>query len=135
MNGIRLHAFEYSALRKAYSSGRRRHGVTPLVLAAAKGSLPIVKALLAAGGRANDPTDEGWTALHKAIANGHTAIVETLLESGGNLLASHASGMTPLVMAQKGNYPEIRQSSNNGQQKRRLDDARIGNREDFFLFS
>jgi hypothetical protein len=94
----------------ADSNMRSGHGVTPLILAAAKGYLSVVKALLAAGGHPNEPTDEGWTALHKAIANGHTAVVETLLDGGGNLLASHASGMTPLVMAQKCKYPEIRQS-------------------------
>jgi ankyrin repeat protein len=52
------------------------------MLAAKKGHLEIVKALLAAGADVNVRTTGGVTALFVAESGGHTAVVEILRKAG-----------------------------------------------------
>jgi ankyrin repeat protein len=63
--------------------------LTPLIIAAAAGSLTIVQKLLDHGARMDVPADEYMTrlpALWWAIAIGHTAMVQLLLERGASLV-------------------------------------------------
>ena len=52
---------------------------TPLMLAAAKGNLPVVRALLEAGADPAAKDSDDRTALSLARANGHVEVVELLL--------------------------------------------------------
>ena len=56
---------------------RSRNGDTALMVAAFKGNLPAVEALLAKDVEVNRP---GWTALHYAAASGNNKIVQLLLD-------------------------------------------------------
>lgn len=67
----------------ADATDARPDGWTPLMLAAVRGSAPLVRALLTAGA-AVDATmdDEGWTALHLAEYRRHDEVAAVLREHG-----------------------------------------------------
>ncbi|PUE08720.1 hypothetical protein B9Z51_07170 [Limnohabitans sp. T6-5] len=71
-------------------------GETPLMMAALRGHLNLVQALLERGVEVNKP---GWTALHYAAAGGHTTIVDLLIKHGALVNAESPNGTTPLMMA------------------------------------
>jgi ankyrin repeat protein len=72
------------------------NGDTALMLAAYKGKLAAVKALLAKKAQVNRP---GWTALHYAAAGGHADIVRLLLDEHALIDAASPNRTTPLMMA------------------------------------
>lgn len=71
-------------------------GETPLMLAAIKGRLDWVQALVARGALINEP---GWNALHYAAAASDTAVLRWLLAQGAELEAEAPNGTTALMMA------------------------------------
>ena len=74
-------------------------GETPLMLAAIKGNLPAVQALLARGADVNQP---GWAPLHYAASGDtpqHAQIVKLLLEHSAYIDAASPNGSTPLMLA------------------------------------
>ncbi|TYZ61591.1 hypothetical protein PybrP1_003467 [[Pythium] brassicae (nom. inval.)] len=76
------------------------HGVTALLLAAGKGKLPVVEALLARG--ANPSRQSGkhrMTPLHGAAKSGHAAVMTALLDAGSNVDALDGTGCTALYWA------------------------------------
>jgi ankyrin repeat protein len=74
-------------------------GQTALIVAAAHGSLPVVKALLGKGARVDAADDLGQTSLHYAAAAGRAELVEALLAAGAKPDAKEAHGWTPLMLA------------------------------------
>lgn len=80
-----------------------RFGDTPIMLAALRGSLPIVKLLREAGAEINHP---GWTPLQYAALNGHNAVIEYLISTGADLALSAPNGATPLMLAVHGKKPD-----------------------------
>ncbi len=85
-----------------------RNGVTPLMLAASKGSVEIAEAILQAGVNVNEGTDEGWTALHKAASDqAETGIIDLLLQSGINVNAKNKQGKTALDLAEEQGHRDI----------------------------
>jgi ankyrin repeat protein len=75
---------------------RTVNGESPLMMAALKGDIEIVKSLIARDADVNKP---GWTPLHYAATNGHLAIMELLLENHAYIDAESPNGTTPLMMA------------------------------------
>ena len=78
---------------------RNAQDESPLMLAAIKGDIEAVKALIARDADVNKP---GWTALHYAASGTtpeHTAIVALLLEHHAYIDAASPNGSTPLMMA------------------------------------
>lgn len=72
---------------------------SPLMLAAIKGNIEAVKALIARDADVNKP---GWTALHYAASGTtpeHTPIIALLLENHAYIDAASPNGSTPLMMA------------------------------------
>lgn len=69
---------------KAEVNARSNKGVTPLLLAAAKGQKDVVELLLANEAATNTKDDNGETPLHKAAAEGHEDVVELLRQHGGH---------------------------------------------------
>src|SRR5271165_1131162 len=57
------------------------------MVAAARGHLAMVQALLAKGAEVNAKTPGGWTALMKAAEGGHLAVVQALLDKGAEVNA------------------------------------------------
>lgn len=71
-------------------------GETPLMIAAIRGSLPAVKALVKRGAAVNRP---GWTPLHYACSGPDNGVAAFLLAQGAEVNARSENGTTPLMMA------------------------------------
>ncbi|MDP2448695.1 MAG: ankyrin repeat domain-containing protein [Polaromonas sp.] len=79
---------------------------SPLMLAAIKGQLEVVAALIK---RDADVNKTGWTPLHYAASKGHLAIMNLLLENHAYIDAESPNGTTPLMMAaQYGTTPAVK---------------------------
>ena len=76
-------------------------GCTALHMAAGRGRVPVVKALLKARGiDVNLKSHEGWTPLNCAVSGGYLDVVETLLDVPGILVSEGNSlGCSPLHCA------------------------------------
>jgi ankyrin repeat protein len=75
---------------------RANNGNTALMMAAYKGNLGAVQALLAKGARVNQT---GWTAMHYAAAGGNAEIVQLLAKRRAELDAMTPHMMTALMLA------------------------------------
>lgn len=69
---------------------------SPLMMAALKGHLALVKRIIERGG---DVNKTGWTPLHYAATGGHVEIIKLLLEEHAYIDAESPNGSTPLMMA------------------------------------
>ena len=76
-------------------------GITPLHMAARRGSSEVCQLLLNADVDVdvNAPTKNGATPLHEAAQHGHIQIIDLLVESGGDASIETKDGHTPLRMA------------------------------------
>ena len=77
---------------------RNKEGDTPLIIAAGKGDVDVVKVLLEESVNLNIEND-GYTALHKAVANKKLEVVKELLEKGALQKNTVENGHTPLHTA------------------------------------
>lgn len=87
------------AARQVDVDARNKQDESPLMMAALKGSLPAVQALIE---RDADVNKTGWAPLHYAASAGsaqHTAIIALLLENHAYIDAASPNGTTPLMMA------------------------------------
>lgn len=69
---------------------------TPLMMAALRGRLDLVKKLVERGAKINR---EGWTPLHYACSGPDNGVAAWLLEQGAHIDARAPNGSTPLMMA------------------------------------
>ncbi|KAK2076485.1 hypothetical protein QBZ16_001011 [Prototheca wickerhamii] len=76
-------------------------GVTPLILAAQRGNLQCVEALLAAGADVHTscPAVDGNSALHEAVDKRQDVVVNVLLQAGANPCVENARGFTAMDVA------------------------------------
>jgi ankyrin repeat protein len=87
------------ASRQLNVEARNAQDESPLMLAAIKGNIEAVKALIARDADVNKP---GWTALHYAASGAtpeHARIIALLLENHAYIDAASPNGTTPLMMA------------------------------------
>lgn len=71
-------------------------GETPLMIAAIRGSLLAVQALVKRGAAVNRP---GWTPLHYACSGPDNGVAAFLIAQGAEVNARSENGTTPLMMA------------------------------------
>ena len=76
---------------------------SPLMLAALKGHMDLVRQLVARDADINKP---GWAPLHYAATGGHVQIMQFLLEHSAFIDAESPNGTTPLMMAAMYGSPE-----------------------------
>ncbi|MES2633657.1 MAG: ankyrin repeat domain-containing protein [Pseudomonadota bacterium] len=69
---------------------------SPLMIAALRGHLEVVRKLIDRGADVNKP---GWTPLHYAATSGHVPIIALLLENHAYIDAESPNKTTPLMMA------------------------------------
>ncbi len=74
-------------------------GVTPLMMAAKRGSARSVKLLLDAKADLTGRDDHGWTALHFAVAAGQLEVATLLMQRGAKVDLRDAKGYAPLELA------------------------------------
>ena len=82
---------------------RNTQDESPLMLAALRGQLDLVKKLVE---RDADVNKTGWTPLHYAATGGHVPVIEFLLEHSAYIDAESPNGTTPLMMAAMYGSPE-----------------------------
>ncbi|XP_068186093.1 ankyrin repeat domain-containing protein 50 isoform X2 [Antennarius striatus] len=86
-------------------------GRTALCLAAARGSVELVHALLDRGLDENHKDDLGWTPLHAAACDGHRAVCAALTEQGSMARVGEMDieGRIPLILAaQEGHWSTVK---------------------------
>ncbi|KAM8856119.1 BRCA1-associated RING domain protein 1 [Spinachia spinachia] len=88
---------------------RNHKGETPLHLAAIKGDVEAVKALLDQGADPNLKDNAGWTPLHEACNLGHLVVVEALVSRGALLNTPGYENDSPLHDAVRNGHPAIAQ--------------------------
>ncbi|GAB4821600.1 hypothetical protein N2152v2_008646 [Parachlorella kessleri] len=84
---------------RADRNSKDPEGLTPLHLAASKGHLSTLVALLEAGAQPDLGDAQGRTALHWAAFEGRADCVRALLDAGSSAAAVDAHGSTPLHFA------------------------------------
>lgn len=96
--------------------GKNRCGETPLIVAANRGHLSVVKTLIGAGADVNTKPlgrawvtacEQGYTALHWASCHGHSDVAVALLCAGARKDTKSSDGSTPLIVAVKENRAAI----------------------------
>lgn len=83
---------------------RNKKDETPLMLAALRGDMELVLALINRGADINKP---GWAPLHYAATKGSVPIVRELLDKSAYIDAESPNGTTPLMMAAMYGSPEV----------------------------
>ena len=70
-------------------------GDSPLKVAAVRGLLEEVLALLDGGAAIDSRGEHGFTALHHAVSQGHIEVVRVMLERGASIVIHNDWGQTP----------------------------------------
>ncbi len=78
-----------------------------IVVAADKGDLTTVRALLEKGAGVDAPTGDGSTALMAASARGHLPVVQLLLGQGADVNAVNMDGKTALIYAANNGHAKV----------------------------
>jgi ankyrin repeat protein len=79
---------------------QRHEGCTPLLIAAGRGDVDVVRLLLGRGADIEASDEQGNTALHYAlIPSSNEEVVEVLLDWGADASKTGFMGATPLMMA------------------------------------
>ncbi|XP_054033753.1 ankyrin repeat domain-containing protein 31 [Dryobates pubescens] len=92
---------------KKMTRKRNANGETQLHVAARRGDLPLVKALISCGICVNDQDYAGWTAIHEACSRGFTEVISELLKAGADVNSRSLDGILPIHDAVHGNYLEV----------------------------
>lgn len=73
---------------------------TPLHVAAVRGDVAAIAALLDAGADIQSRGEHGYSPLHEAVEQGHIEAVRLLLQRGASVAATNDDGRTPIQCAQ-----------------------------------
>ena len=93
-------------------------GVTPLMLASANGSAPMVERLLAAGADPNAARPAGETALMMAARAGAASVVRLLIAAGADVDQATRGGHTALMWAAAERHPRVVTAARRGRRRR-----------------
>jgi uncharacterized protein len=86
---------------------RGLHGEFPLDVAATRGDVEEVRALLDGGALIDARGELGYTALHQAVEQRHIEVVRILLDRGASRTVRDDDGDTPLDIAETLHYTEL----------------------------
>nr|XP_036856208.1 ankyrin repeat domain-containing protein 31 [Manis javanica] len=91
-------------MKTAGINKRSTRGESQLHLAARKGNLSLVKALIESGANVNLKDNAGWTPLHEASSEGSNDIIVELLKAGANVDCENLHGILPIHDAVASNH-------------------------------
>ncbi|XP_030701773.2 ankyrin repeat domain-containing protein 31 [Globicephala melas] len=91
-------------MKTAGISKRNARGESRLHLAARRGNLSLVKALIESGADVNLKDNAGWTPLHEAASTGCNDIIVELLKASANVNCENVDGILPLHGAVANNH-------------------------------
>ncbi|KAM9254040.1 ankyrin repeat domain-containing protein 31 [Dugong dugon] len=91
-------------VKRAEINKRNAKGESRLHLAARRGNLSLVKALIESGADVNLKDNAGWTPLHEASSEGSNDIIVALLKAGANVNSENLDGILPLHDAVTNNH-------------------------------
>jgi len=101
-------------IRKLLASGAnpnapsyRGDGYTPLIEAAFRGRLDVVRLLIDKKASVNARSRAGWTALMSAAWEGHTEVVKLLLQKGADAHGKNGRGDTALSLAESAGNKDV----------------------------
>jgi ankyrin repeat protein len=94
---------KYLLAQRARVRVRNAFGDSPLMLAALKGQLELVRLLAAHGGEINP---SGWTPLHYCAWSGEADVCRLLLDLGAHVNALSANDTSPIMMAARQGHIE-----------------------------
>ena len=80
---------------------------TPLMIAAWRDEIDIVRLLLSQGEDVNVRSEDGHTALSRASWKGHLNIVDVLLQAGAEINVSDDANTSPFILAAKYGHKEV----------------------------
>lgn len=86
-------------LKKGVDPNAAKGGLTPLMVAASRGHVPVLRLLLAAGAQVNAQDRAHVTALMLAALQSSAEDVDLLLQSGADINAKTTSGQTAVMFA------------------------------------
>ncbi|XP_078009284.1 ankyrin repeat domain-containing protein 31 [Phascolarctos cinereus] len=92
----------YGTVTKVHK--RNAKGKSRLHLAAKRGDLSLVKALIESEAHLNQKDNAGWTALHEAANKGFNEVMVELLKAGANVNSESLGGLLPIHNAVEGNH-------------------------------
>ena len=93
--------------KKLHPDARDNDGGSPLLYAAIRNQLEILRTLLDAGARIDIETKQHYTPLCFASHRGHEQIAQLLIERGADIEHKGDDGFTPLIFATKGGHTKI----------------------------
>ena len=85
----------------------RGDGYTPLIEAAFRGRIAVVRLLIEKKADVKARSRAGWTALMSAAWEGHTEVVKLLLENRANPRAKNGRGETALALGESAGNKDI----------------------------
>ncbi|XP_026354561.1 ankyrin repeat domain-containing protein 31 [Ursus arctos] len=123
---------KFTEVKTAGINKRNARGESRLHLAARRGNLSLVKALIDSGADVNLKDNAGWTPLHEASSEGSDDILVELLKAGTNVNCENLDGIIPLHNAAANNHLKAAEillqhganpNQKNQKQKTALDEA------------
>lgn len=91
---------EFSELRLEHVNQAGNFGNCPIHVAAVRGSIEELEALIAGGANVNAAGELGNRPLHEAVGQGHRRAIEILLNAGATADAKNDEGKTPRDVAE-----------------------------------
>lgn len=98
---------EDHSISAALPFGTSEGGKQPLHIAAQRGNLNIMRALLNGNGTLDARDSQGMTPLHHAVKGGHVSATALLLQSGANVNAVDLEGWTALHIAVDAGWEDV----------------------------
>lgn len=98
---------EYSEMPIPAVNDKSLFGDYPINIAASRGLIEEIAALLDNGADINTQGEHGYTPLHDAVEQGHVAVVKFLVDRGANITLKNIDGDTPIELAKLLDETEI----------------------------
>ncbi|NIK02159.1 ankyrin repeat domain-containing protein [Xanthomonas cannabis] len=90
---------EYTGINLDQTNTISLFGDRPINIAATRGSISEMEALIDDGANINNPGEHSYTPLHNAVEQGMLDAAKWLIDHGADKLSKNSSGLTPKELA------------------------------------